>query len=142
MTEQVGAPYVDTDVLIRFLTGDDQAKQAESAALLARVESEELKLRMPDTAIADAVFVLSSPRLYRVPRVDVRDMLAALVRLPGLEVDNRATVLAALDVFAETGVDFGDAMIVAAMRGSGSAELYSYDAGFDRFGDLVRRAPG
>ena len=142
MTEQGGAPYVDTDVLIRFLTGDDLDKQAQAAALLARVETEELTLRMPDTAIADAVFVLSSPRLYRVPRGDVRDMLGAIVRLPGLEVDNRAVVLAALDVFAETGVDFGDAMIVASMRGSNSTELYSYDADFDRFSDLVRRVPG
>ena len=141
MTEQRGAPYVDTDVLIRFLTGDDVAKQAEAAALLARVEAEELTLRMPDTAIADAVFVLSSPRLYRVPRADVRDMLAALVRLPGLEVDNRAAVLAALDIFADSGIDFGDAMIVASMRASASTELYSYDADFDRFEDVVRRTP-
>lgn len=136
-----GVPFIDTDVLIRFLTGDDPAKQADAAALLARVQAGELVLRTPDTAIADAVFVLSSPRLYRVPRSDVRDMLAAVVRLSGLEVDNRAIVLEALDIYAETRLDFGDAMIVGSMRASGSEELYSYDADFDRVAGVARREP-
>ncbi len=64
-----------------------------------------------------------------------------LERLERSPTTRRAVVLAALDVFAESGVDFGDAMIVASMHGSNSTELYSYDADFDRFGELVRRAP-
>ncbi|HEU5317540.1 MAG TPA: PIN domain-containing protein [Chloroflexota bacterium] len=135
-------PFVDTDVLIRFLTGDDPQKQAAAASLLERVEKGEIVLRTTDTVIADAVFVLASPRLYRVPRDDVRDMLAVLVRLPGLEVDNRSVVLRALDLFAEHSVDFGDAMIVASMRESGSATLYSYDADFDRMEGIRRLEPG
>jgi uncharacterized protein len=134
-------PFVDTDVLIRFLTGDDPKKQKAAAALLKRAERGEVTLRTLDTAIADAVFVLTSPRLYRVAREDVRDMLSALVRLPGLDVDNRSIVLRALDLFAEYGVDFGDAMIVASMRDSGSSELFSYDGDFDRIEGVRRREP-
>lgn len=52
-------PFVDTDVLIRLLTGDDPAKQAQAADLFEQVERGELQLAAPNTVIADAVYVLS-----------------------------------------------------------------------------------
>ena len=135
-------PFLDTDVLIRFLTGDDLQKQAEAAALLQQVEAGALKVAAPETVIADAVYVLASPRLYNVPRTRVRDLLTPLVRLPGFRVRNRRAVLAALDLFASQNLDFGDAMIVASMRQAGSRILYSYDTDFDRVPDITRRTPG
>jgi len=133
--------YVDTDVLIRLLTGDDQGKQRAAAALFEDVEHGARTLVAPDTVIADAVFVLSSPRIYNRPRTEVRDLLEVLVRLPGFRVDNKAVVLEALDLFATSNLDFGDAMIVAGMRRDGTAVLYSYDRDFDRFPDLLRTEP-
>lgn len=134
-------PYVDTNILIRLLTGDDPIKGAAARQLFEAVERGEAVVEAPDTVIADAVFVLASPRLYHLSRSDVRDLLMPLVRLPGFHVDNRAVVLAALDIYASTKVDFGDAMIVAAMARSSSRDLYSYDADFDRFPGIARRTP-
>ena len=134
-------PFLDTDVLIRFLTGDDLQKQAEAAALFEHVEAGALKVASPETVIADAVYVLASPRLYNLPRPRVRDLLTPLVRLPGFRVRNRRAVLAALDLFASQNVDFGDAMIVASMRQAGSRILYSYDTDFDRVPGLTRVEP-
>jgi len=62
----VSDPYVDTDVIIRLLTGDDLFKQAQSLAVFRRVERGELSVVLLDTALADAVYVLGSPRLYRL----------------------------------------------------------------------------
>ncbi|MDA8216645.1 MAG: PIN domain-containing protein [Dehalococcoidales bacterium] len=135
-------PFVDTDVLIRLLTGDDPKKQAEAAALFEAVEAGELTLVAPDTVIADAVYVLSSPRLYNQARADVAAMLSRLLRLPGFKVENRAAVLRALDLYATTKIDFGDALLVASMAQRGSAILYSYDADFDRIPIVTRRSPG
>ena len=134
--------FVDTDVLVRLLTGDDPTKQAEAAALFERVEAGSLVVAAPDTAIADAVFVLSSPRLYHLPRAEVRTLLSPLVRLPGFRVSNRGSVLRALDLYATTALDFGDAMIVASMQGVGASVLFSYDRDFDRISGLTRRSPG
>jgi predicted nucleic acid-binding protein len=77
-------PFVDTDVIIRLLTGDDPTKQAQAAALFEQVEQGHLQLTAPDTVIADAVYVLSSPRLYHLPRAGVAALLTALVRFPRL----------------------------------------------------------
>jgi predicted nucleic acid-binding protein len=134
-------PFIDTDVIIRFLTGDDPEKQAAAAALFEQVEQGLLTIQAPDTVIADAVYVLSSPRLYHIVRSDIQEMLAALVRLPQFHVQNRWSILQALDLYASTKLDFGDALIIASMQQQGSQVLYSYDTDFDRMKGITRREP-
>jgi predicted nucleic acid-binding protein len=131
--------FVDTDVVLRLIAGDDPVKQAAAQALFEQVEAGSLTLRAPDTVIADAVFVLASTRLYALPRQLVRDKLAYLVSLPAFVVHNRRLLLRALDVFAWVNVDFGDAMIVAAMEHRNAGAVYSYDHDFDRFPGITRR---
>jgi len=125
-------PFVDTDVLIRLLTGDDVAKQQAARRLFIQVEAGELVLQAPDTVIADAVFVLSSRVTYDLPRAEIRELLSTLLRLPNFRVDNRQTLLSALDPYASGNLDFGDAMIAASMLNTGTDQLYSYDRDFDR----------
>jgi len=134
-------PFIDTDVIIRFLSGDDLDKQARAAALWERVRAGELALAAPDTVIADAVFVLGSPRLYHLPRPEVRDLLSPLVRLPGFRLKNRRAVLRALDLYATANLDFGDALIVALMEQAGAQAVYSYDTDFDRIPGITRQEP-
>jgi len=135
-------PFVDTDVIIRLLTGDDLVKQAQAATLFEQVEQGKLTLAAPDTVIADAVFVLASPRLYQVPRADVAALLMSLVQMPGFHVQNRRAVLAALSLYATTPqLDFGDALIIATMQETGAQTLYSYDTDFDRVPGITRQSP-
>lgn len=136
-------PYVDTDVIIRLLTGDDPGKQQRAASLFEKVERGELVVAAPDTVIADAVFVLSSPRLYGLPREQVAALLSPLVRLPGFRVTGRRTVLRALAVYGHgpIKIDFGDAMVLASMQQSGSQSVYSFDADFDKFPGINRIEP-
>ena len=134
-------PFVDTDVIIRLLTGDDPQKQAAAKALFEQVEQGTLTVSAPDTVIADAVFVLSSPRLYHLPRTQVAALLTTLVRLPHFHVQQRKTVLRALELYAATNLDFGDVMILAAMEQGQSQVLYSYDKEFDRMATITRQEP-
>lgn len=134
-------PFGDTDIIVRLLTGDDLAKQVAARALFQQVADGTLTIAAPVTVIADAVFVLASPRLYRLPRAQVRALLVPLVRLPHFRVRNRRSVLRALDLYATTNLDFGDAFIVATMEQQGARELYSYDTDFDRIPGIVRQTP-
>lgn len=134
-------PYLDTDVLIRYITGDDPGKQARSATLLAQVEAGTLTLAAPATVFADAVFVLSSKILYHLPRAQVAAILIPLVRLSHLKVKNRRALLAALDLYATSSLDFGDCMIVASMKQDRSKTVYSFDQGFDKVLGIKRLEP-
>ena len=133
--------FVDTDVIIRLLTGDDLHKQAQSAQLFEQVENGDLTLEAPATVIADAVYVLASPRLYGRTPPEIQALLTPLVQLPRFRVQNKRTVLRALELYGTTNRGFGDAMIVAAMELRGSTDLYSYDRGFDSFRQLTRHEP-
>jgi predicted nucleic acid-binding protein len=131
--------FVDTDVIIRFVAGDDPAKQA--AALFRRVQAGTETLRAPDTVIADAMFVLSSRRLYNFSRERIRSELVTLLRYPHFRVHNRRLLIRALDIYAGTALDFGDAMIAATMERRGDRALYSYDHDFDRLPGITRHEP-
>jgi predicted nucleic acid-binding protein len=134
--------YLDTNIIIRFLTGDDTKKQAASASLLKRIEAGELSVVVPDVVIAEAVYVLSSPRLYHHARQEVAELLTPLLQLPHFEVQNRQILLRALRVYADTkGLDFADAYIVAAMEQANATRLFSYDTGFDNFPFITREEP-
>lgn len=134
-------PFVDTDVIIRLLTGDDVKKQKDATMLFGKVESGKLVLQAPDTVIADAVYVLSSPRLYRINRTSVQALLTPLVRLAGFKVKHRQILLGALQIYARTKLDFSDALIIASMQKAKSHILYSYDEGFDNIASITRKTP-
>ncbi len=125
-------PHIDTDIIIRFLTGDDLDKQRAAQTLLARVQRGEVTIMAPDTVIADAVFVLRSPRLYNVSRADVAALLTPLVRLRHFRVRNKRIVLRALELYSASSSGFGDAMILSSMEQNGATEIYSYDAKITR----------
>lgn len=134
-------PFVDTDVIVRLLSGDDPAKQAAAQRLFEDVASGALVVTAPDTVIADVVYVLASPHLYRLPRARVSGLLTPLVRLPGFRLANRRALLRALDLYGSTNLGFGDAVIVASMELTGAQTVYSFDRHFDRIPGIVRVEP-
>ncbi len=134
-------PFIDTDLIIGLLTGDDPKKQDAAAALFEQIEQGMLTVTAPDTVIADAVYVLSSPKLYHLARGEVRELLTALIHLPHFQLQNRVAVLRALELYGSSKLDFGDVLIIASMELQHSQILYSYDADFDRFDHITRQEP-
>lgn len=135
-------PVRDTDILVRLITGDDPVKQDRAIALFEQVEQGALTLAAPDTVIADAIFVLTSKRLYHMARGEASAKLTTLVRLPNFRVQHRRAVIQALHLFGTTShLDFGDALIIAMMQQSGERVIYSYDSDFDTVPGLIRQQP-
>jgi predicted nucleic acid-binding protein len=132
-------PYVDTDVIIRLLTGDDVVKHEAARGLFEQVEQGSLTLAAPDTVIADAAFVLSSKKWYNKSRTEVRDLLAPLVKLPHFRVQNKRAVPRALTLYAQTTLDYGDVFIVATMEQADASTLYSYDEKLGKLPGIVRQ---
>ena len=134
-------PFIDTDVLIRLLTGDDPEKQKKASDLFEQIEKKKLRVIAPVTVIADAVYVLSSKKLYNLPRSEVVGLLTPLLRLPNFRVRRRRIVQKALDIYLFSNLDFGDAFLAASMQQAKSTTVYSYDADFDRVQGIRRLEP-
>lgn len=134
-------PVIDTNLFIRALTNDHPTQSAAAGALFQRIERGELTVEAPVTTIADAVFVLASPRLYNLPRPQVQALLTTLVRLSHLRIAQRPMVLRALALYGSSTLDFGDCCLVAQLQESGGTEIYSFDRDFDRIAGITRREP-
>ena len=119
--------FLDTSVVVRYLTGDPP-HLAERAARI--VDSRE-GLLLTDVVIAETAYVLTS--VYRVPRQVVVDHLLSLLQKANLGTFAvpKDVVLQALWLCRSSArVSFADAMLWAAARSSRQRVVYSFD---DRF---------
>lgn len=132
---------LDTDVIIRFLTGDDPEKQRRAAAFFERVITGEVSVSITPMAVADAVFVLTSRNLYGVSRGDAAEMLISLITHPGFVVEHRSRMIAALTIFRTYNLDFGDAYTAAAALEDDEPQVLSFYRDFDRVTGLRRIEP-
>ncbi len=135
--------FVDTNIFLRFLTGDDPAKAQRCKELLERANRGEVELITSDSVIAEIVFILSSKRLYNQSRSDIRARLYPIISIQGLKLAHRRMYLRALDIYEKSNLDFEDALTVAQMERQELTELYSYDEDFDKVdgADIARLEP-
>ena len=76
---------------------------------------------------------------FRLVRFRVH--LVAILTLRGLRLENKRTVMKALDLYASSGIDFVDALNVAHMQRLGIDTIISFDRDFDRIPNIHRRDP-
>lgn len=133
--------FLDTNIFIRYLTRDDPDKAARAYALLQRIEQGTQRATTTEAVLTEIVYVLSSKRLYQVPRPVIRQRLNALLDLRGLGLRNKGVYRRALDLYASTGLDFEDCLIVGQMEHAGLTRLASFDTGFDAIPGITRVEP-
>jgi predicted nucleic acid-binding protein len=124
--------FVDTNIFIRFLTGDEPAKAQRCKELFERANRGEVELTTSESVIAEIVFILSSKRLYNLSRSDIRARLYPIISIQGLKLAHRRMYLRALDIYEQNNLDFEDALTVAQMERQEVIDLYSYDQDFDK----------
>lgn len=115
---------VDTNVLLRFLMGDDPPKAARAAALMERVERSEELIEIPVEVLTETIWTLES--FYQVPRPEAAAKLAALLTLPGVQPGAREIFLKALQNYASSNIDFVDCLL-AAQASIRRMQVYTFD---------------
>jgi len=133
--------FLDANVILRFLTNDHPDKAQRCLALFEQADSGAVQLTTSEAIIAEVVYVLSSPRLYHVPRDRIRELLLPIIDLRGLKVTSRQLYHDALDLYASRNLDFEDALALAHMRELGIAEITSYARHFDDLEGVRRVEP-
>jgi predicted nucleic acid-binding protein len=133
--------FVDTNIIIRYLTNDQPEKTAACYALFKRVQANQQRITTSEAVIAEAVFVLSSKKLYRLSREKIKQRLLPLIALGGLKIDYRETMMRALDLYVAHAFDFEDCLSIAHMERQQLKEIYSYDQDFDKIPHLTRKEP-
>ena len=131
--------FLDTNILLRYFTRDDEAKAESALALLTRVEQGEERLETSTIVIFETVYALQ--RLYRVPRPRIRALLLPIIQMRGLHLPGKSLCAGALDLYVSRNISFADAYNGVYMQSRGLAEIYSWDTDFDELPDIVRVEP-
>jgi predicted nucleic acid-binding protein len=114
---------LDANVVLRHFTGQppEMAARATAALLAAQPRS----LVLTDLTLAEIVYVLQGP--YARPRDEVADLIEATLSLSSVTVDNVGLVRRALEHYAQRGMDWPDAYLVALIELRGLGGLLSFD---------------
>jgi len=126
MPGSAGVIAIDTNILVRLLTRDNEAQFRASKALFAAHE-----ILVPDSVLLEAEWVLRCA--YELAPDEVCSALRKVLGLPNVQLDNAARVARAID-WHEGGLDFADAFHLAASEGQQALKT------FDR--QFIRRARG
>jgi predicted nucleic-acid-binding protein len=118
--------FLDTNVLVRHLTGDPPDMAARATATLVGAE----RLFLADLVLAECVYVLES--FYEVGRIRVAEMMRAAIALPSIAVVDAALLLRSLEVYEVERLDFAEAYLVACAEATGVARVVSFDCTIDR----------
>lgn len=132
--EAVLTTLLDTNVVIRHLTGDPPAMARRATEFLASASD----LVLVDLVMAECVYVLES--FYEVEPSRVAELMRAALAAPTIWADTEL-LLRALEIYELDRLDFAEAYLVAAAELTGVETVASFDKALDRVSSVERIAP-
>lgn len=124
--------FIDTNILVRHLTGDPPGMAARATSFLAS----ERDLFVTDLVVAETVYVLES--FYEAPRGQIAESMRSLIAFESIVVVDPSLLLRAIEVYEIDRLDFAEAYLVACAESTGVGRVASFDQAIDRV-DTVRR---
>ncbi len=126
--------FVDTNIFFEVLVRKGE-RSDRCLELLERGE----KLWTTAFVISEIEWVLRSG--YELKKEEIVTYLRKIFSLSGLRVENRKTLLHALEIYENNSVDWVDCVNAFLIKKKGLKEVFSYDKHFDRFDWIVRLEP-
>jgi predicted nucleic acid-binding protein len=127
--------FIDTNILVRHLTGDPPDMAARATTYL-RAERE---LLLTDLVAAETVYVLES--FYEAPRDQVAEALRSIVAFDSVLCVDPALLLRSIEVYETERIDFAEAYLVACAESTGVVRIASFDRSIDRVVTVERVEP-
>jgi predicted nucleic-acid-binding protein len=126
---------VDTNVLVRFLVGDDPEQESRAASLFIRATADGERLFVPQIVVCELVWVLS--QAYERSRSQIAAGLETLLRARQLTFEDVDLIRAALERFAAGDGDLADWLIRERSRAAGSDRVVTFDGRMLRSPELA-----
>jgi predicted nucleic-acid-binding protein len=122
---------IDTNILIRFLIGDDELQAKKVYTIFKTAESEKKELFVPLLVILEMVWVLES--VYDIPRAEILDSINDLLLMPIFKFDQ----LSALQQFSHSvqgnTYDLSDLLIAHSAKTNGCETVITFDKKVSKF---------
>lgn len=112
---------LDTNVLVRYLVGDDPVQTARARRELERDE----RFLVDSVVICELVWVLESG--YGFSRAEIAGALERILAIAQFEIEGKDLALSALDDFRGSTADFSDCLLGRRNRAAGASETLTFD---------------
>jgi predicted nucleic acid-binding protein len=128
--------FLDTNIIVRHLTGDPPRMARQATAFLAAAD----ELLLTDLIVAETIYVLES--FCEVAHHRVAELIRAVLAFPPVTVVDDALLLRALEVYEVHRLDFAEAYLVACAEVSGVGAVASFDRALSRTPTVRHLIPG
>ena len=129
---------VDTNVLLRFFTGEPPEMAVKARRLVERADNGDVILVVVPIIVAEVIYTLES--FYNMERKEIAEKMLSFLESRGIEAVESNRIKDALKRCRDRNAHFADAYLAAA-----AVELEnpiaSFDRDFDKFKDVRRIEP-
>jgi predicted nucleic acid-binding protein len=129
---------VDTNILLRFLTGEPVVQAEAARNLFDRASAGEVVLDVSPVIVAESFYTLLS--FYGVSRLIAVEKLSLLLRQRGVKLRDADQVFSAFEYLRTTNVGFADAFLAAGATAE-NVSVVSFDRDLDKFKSVTRYDP-
>ena len=102
---------LDTNIIIRFLVGDNEEHLAKSTEYFEQIELGSMEVEILSDVLMEAFFVLT--KFYKVPKVEVISDLITILSFEGVVNKDKVILFETLSIIENKNIDFVDALICA-----------------------------
>ncbi len=116
---------LDTNVLVRYVMGDDEKQAARAASFIDAVVGRGERLFVGQIVLCELVWVLGAA--YGRSRQDIVGVLKAVVRTAQFVIEDVELARRALSRFESGTADFADYVIAESALQAGSEQVVTFD---------------
>ena len=118
----------DTNIILRFLAGDDKSQQEEAGKIFKEAEGGKRKILIKVLVVAEACFVLES--FYKIRREKIAGSFEVFLSQKWLKVEDRQVLLALWPWYREN-MHFVDSYLLA-LSSSKKYKVLTFDKKLDK----------
>jgi len=120
---------LDTNIIIRFLVGDNKEHLEKSTEYFEQIEQGSMEVEILSDVLMEAFFVLT--KFYKLPKAEVISDLKTILSFEGVVNKDKVLLFEALSIIENKNVDFVDALICAKCKFQNYEKL-SFDKDLNR----------
>ncbi|MBF0208878.1 MAG: type II toxin-antitoxin system VapC family toxin [Oligoflexia bacterium] len=122
---------LDTNILIRLLTKDDELQAKRVYEVFQTAESEHTRLFVPLLVVLEVIWVLEA--VYDIGRFEILDCINDLLLMPVLKFECRLTLQQFIDSAQGNKYDLSDLLIAHSAKTNGCQAVLTFDKKASKF---------
>ncbi len=122
---------IDTNILVRFLTGDDERQAKKVYSIFKKAESEKIELFVPLLVVLEMIWILES--VYEAARAEILDAIGDLLLMPIFKFDQQPAIQQFIHSAQGNKYDLSDLLIAHSAKINGCEAVLTFNKKASKF---------